>query len=104
MANSLRGITPRMLRLADEMHLKGLLRERLKVVAHQLIDGRYIAEAIRRARIVRVAQLNEHVKRVTMAMPFGTRYVDRARIKIGRLEVTAGLRITNIDDIAAVWA
>ena len=88
--------------LADEMHGKNLLVERLIVVALQSIGCRQISKFVSRARVIRLPQLNKDVEVIVAAMPLGTRHVDRARVEVGGLEATVGLGIANLDDVAAV--
>ena len=88
--------------LAEELHVKFLLMERLKVVACQLIRRRQITQFVSRAGVVRIPQLDKDVEFTVAAVPFGTRHVDGTRIEISRREAAVLLRASDLDDVATI--
>src|SRR6266850_7890214 len=90
--------------LPHELDVEGLALYSLIVGADQTLLIRHVAEVVRRAGVVDVAQLDENEKAAVLTPPLGARDLDRTRVQIIGIEPAAGLRAPNLQDIAAVRA
>ena len=93
---------PTALRHPHEDHIEALLQGRLEINAGELVAPRIIGQRVAAAGVARGEELDEHSQRRAIACGFSAGDGDRLGIEIRRIDLTAGIDVPDVEDIAAV--
>src|SRR4029450_9471865 len=85
-----------------EHHRKALLQGRLEIDPLELVTLWLIAQRVCAAGVAGAAELDEHLQRCAVASGFGPGDVNRPGIEIPRLDLPAGIDVSDIEDVAPI--
>ena len=83
-------------------NLEALLLEGLVIDSCEAVAYGIVRQRVRRAGIIYVAQLDEYFRDAPVAQRHGLRYVDLARVEVGRVHPAGVIHAPDFDDVAAV--